>query len=98
MNCVPSYPYTVFEKRMQKKMKARKGKKISITLSDRDTAILQRYATDNRLTKAVAIRRIVRQFLADYDSINATAYDDDLQIGLFDTMQTDIFGNLTKTK
>lgn len=83
---------------MQKKKSSQKSKKLAITLSGRDVAILQRYASDNGVTKAVAIKRMVRQFLADFEQRNPMPEVDDNQIGLFDSMQTDIFGNLTKIK
>ena len=49
---------------MQKaKKKAQKGKRLAVTLSERDIAALQRFASDNGLTKAIAVRRIVKRFL-----------------------------------
>ena len=83
---------------MKQKKNAHKPRKLAVTLTERDIAALQSFATDSKLTKPLAIRRILRQFLADYYAQNDAADADDIQIGLFDTMQTDIFGNLTKTK
>ena len=84
---------------MQKaKKKAQKGKRLAVTLSERDIAALQRFASDNGLTKAIAVRRIVKRFLAEYDKDRVIEVVAENQIGLFDSMQTDIFGNLTKLK
>lgn len=83
---------------MKKKKAINKKKKLTITLSDRDMLILQRYAAEEGVAKAIAARRMVRQCLADFDSRNPLTETDENQIGLFDSMQTDIFGNITKLK
>lgn len=57
---------------------------------------LQHYAEGNGVSKAVAIRRIVKQYLHDYENRIACDEVAKNQIGLFDSMQADIFGNLTK--
>lgn len=81
---------------MKSKKSKHKGKKLAVTLSERDVALLQRFAAANGLSKAVAMRRIVKRFLAEYASDNVVEEVAANQIGLFDSMQTDIFGNLTK--
>ena len=79
-----------------KKKTSNKGKKLAITLSDRDMSALQRYAAEKGVTKSVAVRRMVKNYLMDFEKMTSSDASDVNQIGLFDSMQTDIFGNLTK--
>lgn len=79
-----------------KKKTSNKGKKLAITLSDRDMSALQRYAAEKGVTKVVAVKRMVKNYLMDFEKMSSSDASDVNQIGLFDSMQTDIFGNLTK--
>lgn len=83
---------------MKKKKVISKKKKLAITLSERDMDLLQRYAVEKGVAKAVAVRRMVKSYLMEFESLTSTDVADANQIGLFDSMQTDIFGNLTKLK
>jgi hypothetical protein len=83
---------------MKKKKVISKKKKLAITLSERDMDTLQRYAAEKGVAKAVAARRMVKSFLIEFENSTGSDTADENQIGLFDSMQTDIFGNLTKLK
>ncbi|MBO4752189.1 MAG: hypothetical protein J5526_05520 [Bacteroidales bacterium] len=83
---------------MKKKKVINKKKKLAITLSERDMDTLQRYAAEKGVAKAVAVRRMVKSYLMEFEKLTGADAADENQIGLFDSMQTDIFGNLTKLK
>lgn len=72
-----------------------KTKKLAVTFSERDATALQRYASRAGVTKAIAVKRIVRQYLRSCEALS----DDEVaknQLGLFDSVQIDIFNNITK--
>ncbi len=79
-----------------KKAKTRKAKKISITLPEREGERLKMYAKELGISRPAAVRRIVRDALKQY---KVTSHKDEPQnqLGLFDTLQVDIFNNRTKT-
>lgn len=79
-----------------KKAKTRKAKKISITLPEREGEMLKMYAKELGISRPAAVRRIVRDALKQY---KVTSHKDEPQnqLGLFDTLQVDLFNNRTKT-
>ena len=79
-----------------KKAKAKKNKKISITLPEREGEVLKVYAKELGITRPAAVKRIVRETLKQYKTAVAKAEPKN-QLGLFDSLQVDIFNNTSKT-
>ena len=79
-----------------KKAKAKKTKKISITLPEREGEVLKVYAKELGITRPAAVKRIVRETLKQYKTAAAKAEPKN-QLGLFDSLQVDIFNNTSKT-
>lgn len=79
-----------------KKAKAKKNKKISITLPEREGEVLKVYAKELGITRPAAVKRIVRETLKQYKTALAKAEPQN-QLGLFDSLQVDIFNNTSKT-
>lgn len=79
-----------------KKAKAKKTKKISITLPEREGEVLKVYAKELGITRPAAVKRIVRETLKQYKTAVAKAESKN-QLGLFDSLQVDIFNNTSKT-
>ncbi len=79
-----------------KKAKAKKTKKISITLPEREGEVLKVYAKELGITRPAAVKRIVRETLKQYKTAVAKAEPKN-QLGLFDSLQVDIFNNTSKT-
>lgn len=76
----------------QKKPKPRK---YTLTLSERESARLGSYADSCGLTRPQALQRLMKQAMRQL----AVVPDDNRdvnQLGLFDTLQIDIFNNATK--
>ena len=74
---------------MQRKGAQRKtshGKKVAVTLSDRDMAMLHAYAEKNGVTRAIAIRHILRENLQTF-AHSAQQEVSRNQLGLFDSVQ-----------
>lgn len=82
---------------MQKKKKVAKGKKLTITLSERDMATLQQLAKSKKVTKAIAAKRILRDSLVEFKK-NLPTKAPQNQLGLFDSVQIDIFNHTMKTE
>lgn len=72
-----------------------KAKKISITLPEREGEMLKSYAADLGISRQAAVKRMVRDALKQYKSSVATPEPRN-QLGLFDTLQIDIFNNASK--
>lgn len=70
-------------------------KKYTLTLSECEVRRLTAYATASGIERPVALHRIVSQALRDY-SVAPPCQSDKRQLGLFDTVQIDIFNNTTK--
>lgn len=70
-------------------------KKLTLSLSEREAQLLALYAADQGATKSVAVRRLLRTALADYSKKIATQEPKN-QLGLFDSIQYDIFNNTSK--
>ena len=80
---------------MNKKAGTRKAKKISITLSEREGEMLKRFAKEYGTTRPAAARRMVLDALRQY-KVSAAKAEPKNQLGLFDTLQVDIFNNAAK--
>ncbi|GEM_PF-872079 len=78
-----------------KKTKPKKAKKISITLSEREGELLKSYARQFGITRPAAVKRIVHAALSQYKS-TVSKTEPKNQLGLFDTLQVDIFNNTSK--
>ncbi|MDO4217441.1 MAG: hypothetical protein Q4D03_04610 [Bacteroidales bacterium] len=78
-----------------KKKKNNWGKKVYVTLSESDIDALRRYADAHHQAPAVAIRQVLRRELADY-IVQKEKGKPDNQLGLFDSLQIDIFNNTAR--
>ncbi|MBQ0159916.1 MAG: hypothetical protein KBT28_04750 [Bacteroidales bacterium] len=77
---------------MQKKPKAKKTKRFSITLPEREGELLGLYAKEHKITRPAAIRRMVRESLKQYkQSLAKRDIQPDNQLGLFDMVQIEMF-------
>ncbi|MBP3762563.1 MAG: hypothetical protein J6I49_01635 [Bacteroidales bacterium] len=77
--------------------KSHKPKRYTVTLSECEMRRLTAYADSNAIDRPTALHRLVRQSLRE----NAAAVQgrvDKKQLGLFDTLQIDIFDNTTVVK
>lgn len=72
-------------------------KKISVSLTERETALLQRYATASGISKPAVIRKVLKNFLCQFEKGCAQDATKN-QLNLFDSMQIDIFNNTSKTE
>lgn len=70
-------------------------KKYTLTLSESEMRRLTAYAADSGIERPVALHRIVSQALRAYDATPAQQHDK-RQLGLFDSVQIDIFNNTEK--
>ena len=80
-----------------KKSKKPKLKKYTLTLTEPEVRRLSAYAEESGVERPVALHRIVSQMLRQY-SMAPAAKHDKRQLGLFDSVQIDIFNNTTKTE
>lgn len=79
------------------KTSAQRAKKYTVTLSECELRRLTVYAEKNGIDRPTALARLVRQSLRDAAAgIQAGAEHDPGQLGLFDTVQIDIFNNTSK--
>ena len=78
-----------------KKPKRPKTRKYTLTLSEPEVRRLTAYAAQGGIERPVALHRIVSQALRDYSSSPASQCDK-RQLGLFDSVQIDIFNNAKK--
>ena len=72
-----------------------KMRKYILTLSELEVRRLTAYAADSGIERPVALHRIVSQMLRQYDCAPAREHDK-RQLGLFDSVQIDIFNNTSK--
>jgi hypothetical protein len=82
---------------MQRKTKKNKPKKYILALSEREVARLGIYADKQGVTRPVALQRIVKQAIRQLD-VHPGQQSDPKQLGLFDTVQIDIFDRTTMVK
>ena len=69
-----------------------KRKKYSISLSEREGRMLQIYADSHSLTRPEALRHLVKSQLHQIN-VAAKSATPENQLGLFDSIQVDIFNN-----
>ena len=74
-----------------------KLKKYTLTLSEPEVRRLTAYAAESGIERPVALHRIVSQALRTYEAAPADRRDK-RQLGLFDSVQIDIFNNTTKVQ
>lgn len=74
------------------KQKMPKPKKYTLTLSERESARLGAYADSCGISRPLALQRLMKQALRQVADIPANSKDAN-QLGLFDTLQIDIFNN-----
>lgn len=72
-----------------------KTRKYTLTLSELEVRRLTAYAEDSGMERPAALHRIVSQVLRQYDCAPAREHDK-RQLGLFDSVQIDIFNNTSK--
>ena len=80
-----------------KKPKKPKTRKYTLTLSETDVRRLTAYADASGLKRPVALHRLVSQMLRQYSQAPAVKHDK-RQLGLFDSVQIDIFNNTNKVE
>jgi hypothetical protein len=80
---------------MSKKIKKPKSKKYTLTLSDTELRRLTAYADAGGMERPAALHRIVSQALREYTHAPSLRHDE-RQLGLFDSVQIDIFNNTHK--
>lgn len=74
-----------------------KTKKYTLTLSECEMRRLTAYADSCGVDRPAALHRVVSQALREY-SLSPTSRHDERQLGLFDSVQIDIFNNAEKAK
>ena len=74
------------------KKKTPKPKKYTLTLSERESARLGVYADTLGISRPQALQRLTKQALRQVADVPADSRDAN-QLGLFDTLQIDIFNN-----
>lgn len=74
-----------------KKPIQKKTKKISISLTEREADLLQAYAKSIGTTRGKALKKLMKAGLKDAAVLAAKSVPSN-QLGLFDAVQTDIFG------
>ncbi len=77
--------------------KTPKPKKYTLTLSERESARLGVYADSCGITRPQALQRLMKQALRQAADASVDSRDVN-QLGLFDTLQIDIFNNTTKVQ
>lgn len=78
-------------------MKKPKQKKYVLTLSEREALRLSRYADAIGVSRPLALQRLVKQALRQAADVPA-GKEDSNQLGLFDTLQIDIFNNASRVE
>ena len=68
-------------------------KKYTLTLNECEWKRLRSYADSNGIDRPVALHRIVSQALRSYANTESSTQPNSNQLGLFDTVQIDIFNN-----
>lgn len=76
------------------KKKTPKPKKYTLTLSERESARLGAYAESLGISRPLALQRLTKQALRQVADVPVDNCDAN-QLGLFDTLQIDIFNNTT---
>lgn len=79
------------------KPKKIKPKKYTLTLSEREVLRLGRYAEALGVSRPLALQRLMKQALREAADL-PVGKEDTNQLGLFDTLQIDIFNNTAVVK
>ncbi len=79
------------------KPKKIKPKKYTLTLSEREALRLGRYAEALGVSRPLALQRMMKQALREAADL-PVGKEDTNQLGLFDTLQIDIFNNTAVVK
>ncbi len=79
------------------KPKKIKPKKYTLTLSEREALRLGRYAEALGVSRPLALQRLMKQALREATDL-PVGKEDTNQLGLFDTLQIDIFNNTAVVK
>lgn len=79
------------------KPKKIKPKKYTLTLSEREALRLGRYAEVLGVSRPLALQRLMKQALREAADL-PVGKEDTNQLGLFDTLQIDIFNNTAVVK
>lgn len=77
-------------------VKAKKHKKFSFSLPEREGEMLSRYADSEGLSRPEAVRRILKSYLSEHVQ-NVTTTSPKNQLDIFDSVQIDIFNNTSKS-
>lgn len=75
--------------------KSSKAKRITFTLPEREGEWLAQYVKETGTTRPAAVRRFVRECLRQYKQMSGNVEPKN-QLGLFDSLQIDIFNTPTK--
>ena len=78
------------------KSKKPKLKKYTLSLTECEMRRLTSYAESNGIDRTVALHKLVKQSLRNAAASVAADRTDVNQLGLFDTLQIDIFNNTVK--
>lgn len=81
---------------MKKKKNTKKAKKITVTLSYTDYERISALAKTQRVSRPLLAKRLLRAQLSAL-AVSSTKKEAKNQLGLFDSMQLDIFNNTSKT-
>lgn len=82
---------------MKKKKPAKKTKKVVLSMSMRDFEKLSAYAKSSKASRPLAAKRLIRAQLATL-AVGTKPKEAENQLGLFDSMQLDIFNGTSKTR
>lgn len=82
---------------MKKKKNTKKAKKITVTLSYTDYERISVLAKTQRVSRPLLAKRLLRAQLSAL-AVSSTKKEAKNQLGLFDSMQLDIFNNTSKTE
>lgn len=77
------------------KEKKSKAKKYTLTLSERESVRLAVYANSCGISRPQALQRLMKQAMRQLAAVPDDQHDAN-QLGLFDTLQIDIFNNTSK--
>ncbi len=70
---------------------------MTFVLSPKYCHLLERYAAENDMGKADAIRTILKGYLRAFEKNHPESATAENQLNIFDSLQFDIFQNLSKT-
>ncbi len=83
--------------KMKKKRPSKKAKKLTVTIALRDFEKLTQLAKMQRTSRPIVARRLIKSQLAEM-AIEKQAKNAKNQLGLFDSLQIDIFNGTSKVE